>query len=161
MNDLESKKGKALFLLSVDLKGAYDRVDSVTLYKRLKDNGLPSEWHPYVFNLLFRRTFKVTCQTGNSSSWIPLRIGVPQGLPSAPILFNLFINATLSLTRGAKVHILTRMATPSAYRPVPTNPVESSYTRLVLSSTPLKGPIERSKAFLPNRKVYLFVFPTI
>ena len=95
MNDLESKKGKALFLLSVDLKGAYDRVDNITLYKRLKDNGLPSEWHPYVFNLLFRRTFKVTSQTGSSYSWIPLCIGVPQGLPSAPILFNLYINATL------------------------------------------------------------------
>jgi hypothetical protein len=95
MNDFERKKGKALFLLSVDLKGAYDRVDNVTLYKRLKDNGLPSEWHVYVFNLLFHRTFKVTSQTGSSSSWIPLCIGVSQGLPSPPILFNLYINATL------------------------------------------------------------------
>jgi hypothetical protein len=95
MNDLESKKDKALFLLSVDSKGAYDRADNVTLYKRLKDNGLPSEWHPNVFNLLFCRTFKVTSQTESSSSWIPLRIGVPQGLPSAPILFKLYINATL------------------------------------------------------------------
>ena len=56
MNDLDSKKGKELFLLSVDLKGAYDRLDNVTQYKRLKDNGLPSEWQLYVFNLLFRRT---------------------------------------------------------------------------------------------------------
>jgi len=56
MNDLDSKKGKELFLLSVDLKGAYDRLDKVTQYKRLKDNGLPSEWQLYVFNLLFRRT---------------------------------------------------------------------------------------------------------
>jgi hypothetical protein len=95
MNDLESKKGKSLFLSSVDLKGAYDRVENVTLYKRLKDNGLPSEWYPYVFNLLFRRTFKVTSQTGSSCSWTSLRIGVSQGLPSAPILFNLYINATL------------------------------------------------------------------
>jgi hypothetical protein len=95
MNDLESKNGKALFLLSVDLKGAYDRVDKFTVYKRLQDNGLPSEWHPYVFNLLFRRTFKVSSQTKMSSSWIPLRSGVPQGLPSAPILFTLYIDATL------------------------------------------------------------------
>jgi len=95
MNGLESKKGKALFLLSVDLKGEHDRVDNVTQYMSLKDDGLPSEWHPCVFNLLFRRTFQVTSQTEISSSWMPLRIGVPQGLPSAPILFNLYINATL------------------------------------------------------------------
>ena len=81
MNDLESKKGKALFLLSVDLKGANDRVDNVTVYKRLKDKGLPSDWHRYAFHLLFRRTFKVTSQTGISSSWTPLRIGVPPDLP--------------------------------------------------------------------------------
>jgi hypothetical protein len=31
MNDLESKKGKAGLLLSIDLKGAYDRVDNVKL----------------------------------------------------------------------------------------------------------------------------------
>jgi len=31
MNDLESKKGKAGFLLSIDLKGGYDRVDNVKL----------------------------------------------------------------------------------------------------------------------------------
>jgi len=62
------------------------------------------------------------------------------------------------LTRGAKVPILSRMTTPSAYRPFPTNPVESSYTRLVLLSTSLKGPIERSKACFPKRKVYLFLF---
>jgi hypothetical protein len=43
MNDLKSKKCKALFLLSVDLKGAYDRVDNLILYKRLKDDRLSSE----------------------------------------------------------------------------------------------------------------------
>jgi len=55
----------------------------------------PRNGTPYVLNLLSRRTFKVTSHTGISSSWIPLRIGVPQGLPWAPILFNLYIRATL------------------------------------------------------------------
>lgn len=95
MNDLESKKGTAMFLLSVDLKGAYDRVDNILLYNKLKDSGLPEEWRPYIFHLLFSRSFKVISNTGISSHWTPLRIGVPQGLPSAPILFNLYINATL------------------------------------------------------------------
>jgi hypothetical protein len=81
MNDFERKKGKAIFLLSIDLKGAYDRVDNVTLYKRLKDNGLLSECLSYVFNLLFRPTIKVSSWNGISSFWIPPRIAVPQGQP--------------------------------------------------------------------------------
>ena len=40
MNDLESKKGKADFLLSIDLKGAYDRVANVKLYRKLKESGM-------------------------------------------------------------------------------------------------------------------------
>jgi len=37
----------------------------------------------------------MTDLTGMSSTWRPLRIGVPQGLPSAPLLFKIYINATL------------------------------------------------------------------
>ena len=62
------------------------RVDKVTVYNRLKDNGLPSEWNPYVFNLLVGRTFKLTKQTGISSSRIPERIGVPQRVTSVEVL---------------------------------------------------------------------------
>jgi len=94
MNDLESKKGKAGLLLSIDLKGAYDRVDNVKLYRKLKESGMPAQWHSYIFHLLFDRQFKVLSKTGMSSTWRPLRIGVPQGLPSAPLIFNLYINAT-------------------------------------------------------------------
>jgi hypothetical protein len=95
MNDLESEKGKAGFLLSIDLKGAYDRVDNVKLYLKLKESGMPAQWHSYIFHLLFDQHFKVLSETGMSSTWRPLRIVVPQGLPSAPLLFNLYINATL------------------------------------------------------------------
>ena len=95
MDDLESKKGKTGFLFSIDLKGAYDRVDNVKLYCKLKESGMPAQWHSYIFHLLFDRQFKVLSKTGMSSTWRPLRIGVPQGLPSAPLLFNLYINTTL------------------------------------------------------------------
>jgi len=62
-----------------------------------------------------------------------------------------------SSTRRAEVPILTWMTTTSANRHVPTNSVKSSYTRLVLSSTSFKGPIERTKVFLPKPKMYLFL----
>jgi hypothetical protein len=68
MNDLESKKGKAGFLLSIDLKGPYDRVDNVKLYRKLKESGMPTQWHSYIFHLLFDRQFKVLSKTGMSST---------------------------------------------------------------------------------------------
>ena len=95
VNDLESKEGMAMFLLSVDFKGAYDRFDNVLVYKELRDSGIPEEWRPCTFKLLFIRSFKVISYTGNSSSWTLLRIGARQGSLSAAILPNLYINATL------------------------------------------------------------------
>jgi len=56
---------------------------------------MPAQWHSYIFHLLFDRQFKVLSMTGMSSTWRPLRIGVPQGLHSVPLVFNLYINATL------------------------------------------------------------------
>ena len=82
MNDLESKKGKAGLLLSIDLKGAYDRVDNVKLYRKLKESGMPAQWHSDIFHLLFDGQIKVRSKTGMSSNWRPLRIGVPQGWKS-------------------------------------------------------------------------------
>jgi hypothetical protein len=95
MNDLKSKKGKAGFLLSIDLKGVHDRVHNVKLYRKLKESCMAAQWHSYIFHLLFDRQFKVVSKTGMSSTWRPLRIVVPQGLPSAPLLLNLYINLTL------------------------------------------------------------------
>ena len=40
MNDLKSKKGKAGFLLSIDLKGVHDRVHNVKLYRKVKESGM-------------------------------------------------------------------------------------------------------------------------
>ena len=80
---------------TIDLKGAFDRVYNVKLFSKLKESGMPAEWHSYIFHLLFDWQFKVPSKTGMSSTWRLLRIGVPQGLLSAPLLFNLYINATL------------------------------------------------------------------
>jgi hypothetical protein len=95
MNDFDSKKGKAGLLLYIDLKGVNDRVDNVKLYRKLKESGMPAQWHSDIFHLLFDGQIKVRSKTGMSSTWRPLRIGLPQGLPSAPLLFNLYINTTL------------------------------------------------------------------
>jgi len=95
MSNLESKKGKALFLLSLDLKGTYERVDNILLYSKLKASVHLHEWRSYIFHLLCSGTFKVLNPSGISSTWTPLWIVVPQRLHSAQNFFNLYINATV------------------------------------------------------------------
>ena len=86
---------KHAVLISLDLKGAYDRVDSKLLYTQLKADGCPEQYLPYLFALLFKREFKVTTLYHQSKDWIQLTEGIAQGLPSGPILFNYYIDPVL------------------------------------------------------------------
>jgi hypothetical protein len=43
MNGLQSKKGTAMLLLLIDLKGVYDRVDNVMVYNELNDSVVPEK----------------------------------------------------------------------------------------------------------------------
>jgi hypothetical protein len=92
---IKLRKRRAV-LFSVDLKGAYDRVDNVQLYERLKELIEPG-WRNYLFNLLFKRKFRVTSMNSTHEQWFDLREGIPQGLPSGPTLFNIFIDPCLRL----------------------------------------------------------------
>jgi hypothetical protein len=85
MNGLGSKKGKAGFLRSIDLKGAYDQVDNVKLYRKLKESGIPAQWHSYIFHLLFDRQLKVLSKTGMSSTW---RLSASECLKVFPLLLS-------------------------------------------------------------------------
>ena len=90
---IKSRKRKAI-LLSVDLKGAYDRVSNVQLYERLKGLIEPG-WRQYLFTLLFKREFRVISRNSTHEQWKRLHEGIPQGLPSGPTLFNIFIDPCL------------------------------------------------------------------
>jgi len=61
----------------------------------VKESGPQEEYSHYFFHLLFTRSFEVICSTGISSTWTSLATGVQQRLPSATILFNPYIIATL------------------------------------------------------------------
>jgi len=83
MNDLESKKGKALFLFSVDCKREYDRKGNVAVYKRLKDNGLPSAHTSSTFCLA-----ELSKSLARLESHLPGYLYAsecPQGLPLPPL----------------------------------------------------------------------------
>jgi len=89
MDDQESKKGTAMFLLSVDLNWAYRRVDNLLMYKKLKEKGLQKNGDPISF----------TYSLVDISKWSLTQVFRPPGLvhwlPSTPIWFNLYIEPTL------------------------------------------------------------------
>ena len=91
----ESKAWKSLFLISFDMSKAYDKVNNQLLYQRLIfELDVPKSWHRYLFLLLFQR--KVAVQTlFFRTEWRLFQFGIGQGLPSAPLLFNLFIDPVL------------------------------------------------------------------
>jgi exonuclease III len=97
---VQRQKGKATVLLSVDLKGAYDRISNKILYERLKCFEELKPWKYFLFHMLFTRRFKVRSQSGICSKSYPLYEGIPQGSPSAPTLFNVFIDPALQKIRS-------------------------------------------------------------
>lgn len=80
---------EVLTALAFDIKGAFDRVTNTRLIKRLWEQNIPLSIIRWVASFLNNRTAAVRLdgETGNQE---PVKIGVPQGSPVAPILFMLF-----------------------------------------------------------------------
>jgi hypothetical protein len=97
--DYVKSQSRATILLSVDLKGAYDRVSNRRLFELLKSHGLEPAWRRFAFDMLFNRRFKVASLHSLSSTWHRIFEGIAQGLPSAPTLFNIFVDLALRQIR--------------------------------------------------------------
>ena len=75
--------------LAFDIKEAFDKVTDGRLVIRLWEQGIPLSLIRWVASLLNDRTAALRLD-GKTGSQEPVKIGVPQGLPVAPILFMLF-----------------------------------------------------------------------
>ena len=75
--------------MAFDIKGAFDRVTDTRLIKRLWKQNIPLSIIRWVASFLNNRTAAVRLD-GETNNQEPLKIGVPQGSPVAPILFMLF-----------------------------------------------------------------------
>lgn len=75
--------------LAFDIKGAFDRVTEDRLVKRLWEQDIPLPMIRWVASFLNGRSAAVRLD-GEISTQEPVKIGVPQGSPVAPILFMLF-----------------------------------------------------------------------
>ena len=82
LHDFRQTK-RAAVLVSVDLKGAYDRVSSEKLVQFLNSQGLSPEWIPYLSQVILKKHLKVVSQNSQDSAWLHVYEGLPQGLSSS------------------------------------------------------------------------------
>ena len=82
-----SKTVRAVFL---DIAKAFDKVWHTGLIFKLKRNGVNGEMISILESFLSNRLQRVTIN-GESSDWVSIRAGVPQGSVLGPLLFLIYI----------------------------------------------------------------------
>ncbi len=90
LRNLESPE-KHLRLCFLDFAKAFDRIGHNILILKLLDLGVRSSLLPWIINFLSNRRHRVK-HGGETSDWLPMNAGVPQGTKLGPILFLVMIN---------------------------------------------------------------------
>lgn len=100
-SDIEEAWAKGLVagMLTVDVKGAFDGVLANRLIQRLREQGWPNCLVQWVRSFLANRTAHIRLDKVKSKAFSVL-CGLPQGSPISPILFLLYVEPFLRLTKG-------------------------------------------------------------
>ena len=85
-------EGERTLVMFVDFAKAYDSVPHAALLKKLSAMGIRGKLLRLLTAMYKAPRLSVKTPSGSQSESTPLEIGVRQGCPSSPILFNLFIN---------------------------------------------------------------------
>lgn len=86
-------------LTAVDVKGAFDGVLCNRLILRLRSQGWPDCLVQWVSSFLSKRQVRIRVDHTTTDA-LPILCGLPQGSPVSPILFLLYIEPLLRLSRG-------------------------------------------------------------
>lgn len=76
----------------LDLKAAYDSVSIQLLYNKLIKSGIHSDISNLMYRMLENRVVYAVDSSGTMNGPEKINAGLPQGLPTSPILFNIYTN---------------------------------------------------------------------
>jgi hypothetical protein len=102
--------GKATYVAYIDFRKAFDTVPHGALMHRLHSTGVRGKALRF-FEALYAAAKLRVKVGGVLSEPIDLEIGVRQGAPSSPVLFDVFIDSVLDELRGMKIPALRRPLT--------------------------------------------------
>jgi hypothetical protein len=88
------RHGKVVSLVTFDVQGAFNGVNTTVLEERLEQRGIPETLSKWVRDFCKERTATVTLDTFESEMQPIAQAGIPQGSPLSPILY-IFYNANL------------------------------------------------------------------